>query len=57
MNRLWKLVNDRLNYLTPTKKPVGWGQDKAGRRKRRLWNARPGSLSSRVNFGGWVSPR
>ena len=23
LNRLWKLVNDRLNYLTPTKKPVG----------------------------------
>jgi len=34
LNRLWKLVNDRLNYLTPTKKPVGWGQDNAGRRKR-----------------------
>src|SRR5664279_266029 len=34
LNRLWKLVNDRFNYLTPTKKPVGWGQDKAGRRKR-----------------------
>ena len=27
LNRLWKLVNDRFNYLTPTKKPVGWGQD------------------------------
>ena len=25
LNRLWKLVNDRLNYLTPTKKPVGYG--------------------------------
>ena len=23
LNRLWPLVNDRLNYLTPTKKPVG----------------------------------
>jgi len=34
LNRLWRLVNDRLNYLTPTKKPVGWGQDRAGRRKR-----------------------
>src|SRR5664279_1172390 len=28
LNRLWKLVNDRFNYLTPTKKPVGWGQDR-----------------------------
>ena len=25
LNRLWRLVNDRLNYLTPTKKPVGYG--------------------------------
>ena len=25
LNRLWRLVNDRLNYLTPTKKPVGLG--------------------------------
>lgn len=33
LNRLWKLVNDRLNYLTPTIKPVGWGENKAGRRK------------------------
>ncbi|MFN8197473.1 MAG: hypothetical protein U0R72_03970 [Nakamurella multipartita] len=34
LNRLWKLVNDRLGYLTPTIKPVGWGENKAGRRKR-----------------------
>ena len=25
LNRLWPLVNDRMNYLTPTKKPTGWG--------------------------------
>ena len=24
LNRLWKLVNDRLNYLTPTIKPIGY---------------------------------
>ena len=24
LNRLWPLVNDRLNYFTPTKKPIGW---------------------------------
>jgi hypothetical protein len=24
LNRLWKLVNDRLNYLTPTIKPTGY---------------------------------
>src|SRR5664279_140405 len=34
MNRLWKLVNDRFNYLTPTKKPVGFGSDRNGRRTR-----------------------
>lgn len=34
LNRLWPLVNDRLNYLTPTKKPVGWSQDRHGRRTR-----------------------
>ncbi len=34
LNRLWPLVNDRLNYLTPTKKPVGFGTDRHGRRTR-----------------------
>ena len=34
LNRLWALVNDRFNYLTPTKKPVGFGSDRNGRRKR-----------------------
>jgi transposase InsO family protein len=34
LNRLWALVNDRLNYLTPTKKPVGFGADRNGRRTR-----------------------
>ena len=34
LNRLWPLVNDRLNYLTPTKKPVGFGSDRGGQRKR-----------------------
>jgi len=34
LNKLWPLVGDRLNYFTPTKKPIDWGQDRAGRRKR-----------------------
>lgn len=34
LNRLWLLVNDRFNYLTPTKKPAGFGTDVNGRRKR-----------------------
>ena len=33
-NRLWSLVNDRLNYLTPTKKPIGWDADRNGKRRR-----------------------
>ena len=34
LNRLWVLVNDRLNYLTPTKKPVDFGSDRHGNRTR-----------------------
>ena len=34
LNRLWALVNDRFNYLTPTKKPTGFASDANGRRKR-----------------------
>ena len=34
LNRLWKLVNDRLNYLTPTMKPIGYGSSADGRRRR-----------------------
>ena len=34
LNRLWALVNDRFNYLAPTKKPVGFGTDRNGRRTR-----------------------
>lgn len=34
LKRLWRLVNDRLNYLTPTKKPGRYGSDRTGRRTR-----------------------
>jgi hypothetical protein len=34
LQRLWPLVNDRLNYFTPTKKPTGYSTDRVGRRKR-----------------------
>lgn len=34
LNQLWPLVNDRLNFFTPTKKPTRWSTDAAGRRKR-----------------------
>ena len=32
--RLWELVDIRVNFLTPTRKPIGWGAGRAGRRKR-----------------------
>src|SRR6202022_1751723 len=34
LNRLWPLVNDRLNYLTPTIKPIGYASSGDGRRRR-----------------------
>lgn len=34
LNRLWKLVNDRLNYLTPTIKPIGYSSGCHGQRRR-----------------------
>jgi hypothetical protein len=34
LNRLWRLVNDRLNYLTPTIKPIGYGSGRDGQRRR-----------------------
>jgi hypothetical protein len=38
LNRLWKLANDRMNYLTPTIKPTGYASSADGRR-RRLYDA------------------
>lgn len=32
--RLWELVDIRVNFLTPTRKPIGWGAGRAGGRKR-----------------------
>lgn len=55
LNRLWSLVNDRLNYLTPTRKPTGWGTDKAGRRKR-LYDA-PATPLERLLATDALSPR
>lgn len=34
LNRLWRLVSLRLNFFTPTKKPVGYTTTADGRRKR-----------------------
>lgn len=54
LNRLWPLVGDRFNYLTPTKKPVGWGTDRGGRRTR-LYDA-PATPLDRLLAAGVLSP-
>jgi hypothetical protein len=54
LNQLWPLVNDRLNYFTPTKKPTGWDTDSAGRRKR-LYDT-PKTPLDRLLDAGVLSP-
>lgn len=54
LNRLWKLVDDRLNYLTPTKKPVEWGSDRNGHRKRIY--GKPRTPLDRLLAAGVLSP-
>jgi hypothetical protein len=54
LNRLWKLVNDRLNYLTPTIKPIGYGCGRDGRR-RRLYD-KPMTPLDRLLAAGVLSP-
>ncbi|WGH82654.1 transposase family protein [Auritidibacter ignavus] len=36
LQRLWPLVNDRLNFFTPRKKPTGYSTDRVGRPQTRL---------------------
>ena len=54
LRELWPLVNDRLNYFTPTKKPVGWSTNKTGRRKR--LNDTPATPFDRLLRAGVLSP-
>jgi hypothetical protein len=54
LNRLWPLVNDRFNYLTPTKKPVGFGTDAGGRRTR-LYDP-PATPLDRLLAAGVLAP-
>ncbi len=54
LNRLWPMVNDRLNFFTPTKKPIGWGADRAGRR-RRIYD-KPQTPFQRLLAAGILSP-
>ncbi|MGB3829769.1 MAG: DDE-type integrase/transposase/recombinase, partial [Ornithinimicrobium sp.] len=54
LNRLWRLVNDRLNYLTPTKKPAGYGSDRRGHRTR-LYD-KPQTPLNRLLAAGVLAP-
>lgn len=54
LNRLWPLVGDRLDFFTPTKKPIGWGTDRAGRRKR-IYDT-PATPFDRLLAAGILSP-
>ena len=54
LNRLWRLVNDRLNYLTPTIKPSGYAATGDGRR-RRLYDD-PATPLDRLLAAGVLSP-
>lgn len=54
LNRLWPLVNDRLNYLTPTIKPIGYASSADGRRQRR-YDA-PQTPLQRLLAAGVLSP-
>ncbi len=54
LNRLWPLVNDRLNYLTPTIKPIGYASSGDGRR-RRLYDT-PQTPFDRLLAAGVLSP-
>jgi hypothetical protein len=54
LNRLWPLVNDRLNYLTPTIKPIGYASTGDGRR-RRLYDT-PQTPLQRLLAAGTLSP-
>jgi len=54
LNQLWPLADDRLNYFTPTIKPVGWATDAAGKRKR-LYD-KPKTPCQRLIDAGVLSP-
>jgi hypothetical protein len=54
LNRLWRLVNDRFNYLTPTKKPIGWDSGRDGRR-RRVYD-QPATPLDRLILAGVLAP-
>lgn len=54
LNLLWPLVNDRMNFLTPTKKPIDWKTTPTGRRTR-IYDA-PRTPFERLLDAGGLSP-
>jgi transposase InsO family protein len=54
LNRRWPLVGDRMNFLLPTKKPIGWATDPTGRR-RRVYDA-PRTPLERLLTCGTLAP-
>ena len=54
LNHLWRLVDDQFNFLKPTKKPTGWGTDRAGRRTRTYDD--PATPLNRLLRSGVLSP-
>jgi hypothetical protein len=54
LNELWRAVDDRLNYFTPTRKPAGWADDDRGGR-RRIYD-QPRTPFQRLRRAGVMSP-
>lgn len=50
LNRLWRLVSLRMNFLTPAKKPIGYDQTAGGRRGR--VHDQPKTPWQRVKYSG-----
>ena len=55
LNRLWRLVSLRLNFFTPTKKPVGHTTTPAGRHKR-IYD-KPATPWQRLQASGALDPQ
>lgn len=54
LNGLWRAVDDRLNYFTPTRKPAGWADDGHGE-QRRIYDE-PRTPFERLRAAGVMSP-
>lgn len=54
LNGLWRAVDDRLNYFTPTRKPAGWTDGDRGE-QRRIYDE-PSTPFERLRAAGVMSP-